>query len=184
MIIRDTEQCIGEHRWKQFVNPTQKQGRNTHSERKGMGILSKEEEGSESDTRQRETRTWRGVWASWVTRSTVHQKLGRVHTWGGVRRSTVQRWHQSQIWEPFWVYVNLSSIILVLSSHLTHTWILPKMHPQILLRWIPLERPMNVCLYLLWGGVPSFSTSKKLSCACADRKIFLDLRSGHLISLL
>ena len=90
----------------------------------------------------------------------------------------------TDIREPFWVYVNLSSIILVLSSHLTHPWILPKMHAQILLRWIPLERPMNVCLYLLWGGVPSFATPKKPSCACADRKIFLDLRSGHLISLL
>ena len=54
VIIRDTEQCTGEHGWKQFVNPTQKQGRNTHSERKGMGIPSKEEEGSKSDTTQRE----------------------------------------------------------------------------------------------------------------------------------
>ena len=41
-IIRDTEQCMGEHRGKQFVYPTQKQGRDAHPERKGIGILSNE----------------------------------------------------------------------------------------------------------------------------------------------
>ena len=54
-IIRDTAQCMGEHTGKQFVYLTQKQGRDTHSERKGMGILSNEEEPIKSDTRQRYT---------------------------------------------------------------------------------------------------------------------------------
>jgi len=61
-IIRDTEQCMGEHRGKQFVYPTQKQGRDAHPERKGIGILSNEGEGSKSGTRQ--THTQREVQAS------------------------------------------------------------------------------------------------------------------------
>ena len=54
-IIRDTEQCMGEHRGKQFFYPTQKQGRDAHPEERGMGILSSEEEGSMSEARQRDT---------------------------------------------------------------------------------------------------------------------------------
>ena len=46
---------MGEHTRKQFVYLTQKQGRDTRSERKGMGILSNEEEPSKSDTRRRYT---------------------------------------------------------------------------------------------------------------------------------
>ena len=42
-IIRDTAQHVGEHTEKQFVYLRQKQGRNTHPERKGVGILSNEE---------------------------------------------------------------------------------------------------------------------------------------------
>ena len=61
-IIRDTEQCMGEHRGKQFVYPTQKQGRDAHPERKGIGILSNEGECSKSGTRQ--THTQREVRAS------------------------------------------------------------------------------------------------------------------------
>lgn len=45
--------CGRSHR-KQFVCPTQKQGRDVHPERKGMGILSREEgEYGKSATRQR-----------------------------------------------------------------------------------------------------------------------------------
>ena len=41
---------------------------------------------------------------------------------------------------------------------------------------------MHVHIY--YGvGPPPFLTLKKPSCACADREVFLDLRSGHLISL-
>ena len=58
-IIRDTEQCMGEHRGKQFVYLTQKQGRDTHPERKGMVILCNEEECGNSETHMR-----RRVWAS------------------------------------------------------------------------------------------------------------------------
>ena len=42
-----------EHTGKQFVYPTQKQGRDTHPERKGTGILSNEERHSESEVRHR-----------------------------------------------------------------------------------------------------------------------------------
>ena len=46
---------MGEHTGKQLVYLTQKQGRDTHSERNGMGILSIEEERSKSDPRRRYT---------------------------------------------------------------------------------------------------------------------------------
>ena len=45
---------MGEHTGKQLVYLTQKQGRDTHSERNGMGILSNEES-SKSDPRRRYT---------------------------------------------------------------------------------------------------------------------------------
>ena len=35
-----------------------------------------------------------------------------------------------------------------------------------------------------WGVAPSYMTPRKPSCACADREVLLDLKSGHLISLL
>ena len=53
---------MGDHTEKQFVYPTQKQGRDAHPERKGIGILSNEGEGSKSGTRQ--THTQREVRAS------------------------------------------------------------------------------------------------------------------------
>ena len=61
--IRDAAQCMGEHMGKQFVYPTQKQGRDTHRERKGMGIPSNKEECSKSEARL-EIHTQRGVQAS------------------------------------------------------------------------------------------------------------------------
>ena len=54
-IIRDTAQCMGKHTGKQFVYPTQKHSRDTHSERKCIDILSNEGECSKSETRQRHT---------------------------------------------------------------------------------------------------------------------------------
>ena len=62
-IIRDTAQCMGKHTGKQFVYPTQKHSRDTHSERKCMDILSNEGECSKSETRQRHTPRveWGGV---------------------------------------------------------------------------------------------------------------------------
>ena len=43
-IIRDTAPCVGAHTGKECIYHNQKQGRNTHPERKGMGILCNEEE--------------------------------------------------------------------------------------------------------------------------------------------
>lgn len=43
-IIRDiAEQQVGEHTKKQFVQLRQKEGRDAHLERKGVGVLSEEE---------------------------------------------------------------------------------------------------------------------------------------------
>ena len=76
--IRDIAQCMGDDTGKQFVYPTQKQGRDTPPERKGMGIVSNEEEGSTSETRQRYT-PWEEGGLSWV------------------RRSALRRWRKSHI---------------------------------------------------------------------------------------
>ena len=38
--------------------------------------------------------------------------------------------------------------------------------------------------HFLQGGTPSLLTPQEPSCMCADREVFLDPRSGHLISLL
>ena len=46
---------MGEHTGKQFAYLTQNQGRDTHPEKKGMGIVSSEEEGSKSEAGQRHT---------------------------------------------------------------------------------------------------------------------------------
>ena len=54
---------MGEHTGKQLLSPTQKQGRDTHPERKGMGIPSNKEECSKSEARL-EIHTQRGVQAS------------------------------------------------------------------------------------------------------------------------
>ena len=43
-IVRDIAQQVGEHRETLFVYLRQKQGRDTHLERKGVGVLPNEEE--------------------------------------------------------------------------------------------------------------------------------------------
>ena len=62
------------------------------------------------------------------------------------------------------------------------------MHAQHFANMIPLQKAVGILL--LWGytyyGVVSspFLTPKESPCAYAGREVFLDLRSGHLISLL
>ena len=46
---------MGEHTGNQFVYPTQKQGRDAHPEREGLGFLSREEEYCNLESRQRHT---------------------------------------------------------------------------------------------------------------------------------
>lgn len=54
-LIRDITQRMGEHTRNQFAYPAQKQSRDTHPDRKGMDILSEEEECSKSEARERHT---------------------------------------------------------------------------------------------------------------------------------
>ena len=58
--------------------------------------------------------------------------------------------------EPFWVFVNLWSIILILSSYMTHPWILPKMHAQIFTKMDPTEQAYGCMSTLImgWGPLP------------------------------
>ena len=99
----------------------------------------------------------------------------------------VEAW-LGELWALFWLcvrWVQLCGslftwpIISFLSSHLTGPWTLPKILP----RWIPLQRPIAAYLYLLWGEAPSLFELQGAFCACVEGKVFLDLRSGHLISL-
>ena len=60
---------MGKYTGKQFVYLIQKQGRDIHPERKGMGILSNEQECSKSEMRQRHS--GREVRASLVRRSVI-----------------------------------------------------------------------------------------------------------------
>ena len=50
-IIRDMAPCVGAHTGKECIYHNQKQGRNTHPERKGVGILSNAEACSKSKAR-------------------------------------------------------------------------------------------------------------------------------------
>ena len=63
-------------------------------------------------------------------------------------------------------------------SFFTPDWVLgpsPRCVLNVLLRRIPLKRPLGACPHLLWGRGPSFLTPKKPFCAYADREVFLDL---------
>jgi len=69
---------MGDHTGKQFVYPTQKQGRDAPPERKGMGIVSNEEECRTSETRQRCT-PWEEGGTSWVRRSALWRCVNHTY---------------------------------------------------------------------------------------------------------
>ena len=60
----------------------------------------------------------------------------------------------------------------------TPVWSMDPSQDAFLLRWIPPQKPMGACLHLLWGGAPSLFNHQQGFRACADREVFLDLRSG------
>ena len=84
----------------------------------------------------------------------------------------------------FWGFTYLQPV----TYFFFHSWLVlgpsPRCVFNFLLRWIPPLRSVRVCLHLLCLGTPPFLTPKEPSCTCADREVFPDLRSGHLISLL
>ena len=154
--IRDIAQCMGDHAGKQFVYPTQKQGREAPPERKGMGIISNEEECSSSETRQRHT-PWKEGGVSWVRKSALWRCVN--HAYRTVLLGLFYLW----------------PIVLFLPS----TWLVPGSSSRgvhiFFLRWIP---PQRCPLITGWGPLPF--QPPRISCTCADRDVFLDLRSGHL----
>ena len=118
-----------DHTGKQFVYPTRKQGRDTPPERKGMGIVSNEEECRTSETRHRYT-PWEeggGGEVSWVRRSALWRCVN--HTYRTILPG---------------LCLCLASC-LVSSFNLTGPWILLKRSAQ----------PMGACSRLLQGGAPS-----------------------------
>ena len=61
----------------------------------------------------------------------------------------------------------------------------PKMRAQLFAKVKPPCRGLWVHIHTYYGvGSLPFSIPKKPSCACAGKEVFLDFRSGHLISLL
>jgi len=68
------------------------------------------------------------------------------------------------------------------------TWLVlgssPRCLCNFLLRWIPPQRPVGICPHLLWDGAPSLFDLQGAFLHMCRRKVFLDLRSRHLISLL
>ena len=149
---------------RKIVCPTQKQNRDTHGERKGMGILFKEERGT-SDTRQagRQTHTH--------THAHTHARVQSQE-----ERSMEVAWI-SRIGRSFRCLFTFGQ----LPCFLPHTWLVH-------------DPPQDACATVCWLGsyhrawrvraCASFLTLRKPSCAWADRDVFLDLRSGHRISLL
>ena len=154
---------MGEHTGKQLLSPTQKQGRDTHPERKSV--------------------------ASSLVRRAVSQILGRdTHTEesaGVLSEEPHSRGDVNHhIGQSFQVFVYFWPIILFLSSLLTCPWILPKMRVQLFPKMDCTVEAIGARPHLLQSRAPPFLTPKKPSCVCADREVFLDFRSGHLISLL
>ena len=73
---------------------------------------------------------------------------------------------------------------MFLFSHLTGPRALPNMHVQLFAKMDPIAEACGGYVHTYYEvATPPFLTPKEPSCACADREVFLDLRSGHLISL-
>ena len=101
--------CGRSHR--KTVYPTQKQGRDVHPERKGLGILSRREECSKSKP----------------GRDTHWEKNAGVLS--AEQRST-EAMSITSIGQSFQIFVCRWPVILFLSSHLTDPWVLPKIYIQ------------------------------------------------------
>lgn len=99
--------------------------------------------------------------------------------WGSWRRRiAIKRVFTSLTGQSFQVFVNIWSVTLFLHHSLTSPWTLAKTYVEILLRQIPLQRPMATCTHLLWGGATLLFNPQKASCTCTDRDVFLDLRGA------
>ena len=85
----------------------------------------------------------------------------------------------------FLVFVYIWPMVSFLFPHLTGPRTLPKMRAQLFAKMDSTAEDCGCMSTLIVGGAPPpFLTPKEPSCACADREVFLDLRPGHLISLL
>ena len=54
---------------------------------------------------------------------------------------------------------------------------------NLLLRWIPAQRPMAACLHLFWSGAASLFDSKKPFWTSADRAVSLDFLTSGVVTL-
>ena len=54
---------------------------------------------------------------------------------------------------------------------------------NLLLRWIPTQRPMAACLHLFWSGAASLFDSKKPFWTSADRAVSLDFLTSGVVTL-
>ena len=82
------------------------------------------------------------------------------------------------------VFVYMWPIILFLFSQLTDLWTPHKRGVQLSAKMDSTTAACGCMSTPIMELGPPFLTRKKPSCPCADREVFLDLKGGHLISLL
>ena len=141
--------------------------------------------------------TQRGrVWTSSLTRrSTGGQKLGKTRT-REEREEREERGRPERGGAQSGGDVNhlhrtvLPGLCLPLATYLVSLFtpgprMRPKMHAQLFAKVKAPRRGLWVHIHTYYGvESPPFFIAKKPSCACADKEVSLDLRSGHLLSLL
>ena len=86
--------------------------------------------------------------------------------------------------QSFWVFLYLGR----LSCFFLHTWLVlgpfPGCKHNFFSKMDPTAEAYGYMSTLIMGRGPSLFDPQVTFSACADRKVFLDLRSGHFISLL
>ena len=88
------------------------------------------------------------------------------------------------IGQSFWVFAKTWPANCFLLSHLIGPRTLTKTHTQLFAKIDPIT-DLWVHVHTYFGvGPPPFSIPKEPPCTCTDMEVFLDLRSGHFISLL
>ena len=157
--IRDT-QHNGRTQRDSLFYLSQKQDRNTNPDRKGLSILSNEEKHSKSES---------GL------RSTLREKCRSPEQETQLRGDLNHFIRQS-----LWVLVYVQPGILFLSSF-TGPKTLPNVHVHLFDKMDPIS-PVGACSHLLW--IPSLFDPQGAFLRMCRSEVFLELRSGHLISLL
>ena len=113
-------------------------------------------------------------------RSPVNQKVGRDTPLERNAGILAEEEHCEEvtyipfIGQFFRIFVSIWPVVYFF----TPVWSMDPSQDAFLLRWIPPQKPICACLYLLWSGAPFLFGPQEGFLACADREVFPDLRSG------